>query len=451
MLAEARSSAATRRASQAGLSHLEKVVSRSGVVERVFPTASGCAILPATSRRNVEMSSSLRSWVLGVPLLFAVLGPGCSKKASEGERAGHHTVPAVAAGKFNVAFVYVGPIGDGGWTYAQDQGRRYLAAHLPDVNTAYVESVAEGADAEQVIRALARKGFELIVTTSFGFMDPTETVAREFPKTKFLHISGFKKNDQNFGNAFGAMETMKYLAGMIAGARAKADGQPKIGYIAPFPIPEVTRLGNAVMLGAKQTCPECTMEIRWMNSWFDPGKEQEAAESMFNTGVSVVVTGADTTGPIVVAGQKKKWAIGYDSDNACDAGKERCLTTPFWKWGGMYVDVVKRIREGQWKPEAFYGEASAGILGLYGFEDGQTPAAGVPPEVIPLVKQKLADMKAGKLTRFDIFTGPIKDNRGRVVIPEGKKPTQEDLEGLKGCTICMSWLAEGIVGQIPAK
>jgi basic membrane protein A len=387
-------------------------------------------------------------------MLVAASTPACGRKTSSTqtqETSGTHAIPAVQAGKFNVAFVYVGPIGDGGWTFAHNQGRIQLEQQVPEVHTAYVESVAEGADAEQVIRALARKGFDLIVTTSFGFMDPTEAVAKEFPRTKFVHISGFKKNDTNFGNAFGAMEQMKYLAGMIAGARAKADNVPRLGYVAPFPIPEVVRLGNALMLGAKQTCPECTMEIRWMNSWFDPGKEQEAAESMFAAGVDVVVTGADTTGPIVVAGQKNKWAVGYDSSNACDVDRAHCLTAPYWNWGVFYVDTVRQMRAGTWKPSSWYGEADSGLLGLKGFEEGAIPAPGVPESAVAAVRSKLADMKAGKFTRFDVFAGPIKDNQGKTVLAEGQRLTQADLEGLAGCTVCMNWLAEGIVGQIPAK
>ena len=354
-------------------------------------------------------------------------------------------------GKFNVAFVYVGPVGDGGWTYAHDQGRRYLEKHVPNVHTVYFEKVTEGAEAEQIIRRLARKGFDLIVTTSFGFMDATETVAGEFPNVKFLHISGYKHNDKNFGNAFGAMENMKYLAGMIAGARAQKDGSTKLGYIAPFPIPEVIRFGNAFMLGAKTTCPECTTQIRWTGSWFDPGKEQEAAASMLNTGVDVVATGADTTGPIVVAGKKGKWAIGYDSDNACRADPAHCLTTAYWNWGVVYTRVVKQIEAGTWKPSSWYGGVDTGVVNLLGFEPGAKPAAGVPKEVIPKVKEKLAEMKSGKFTRFDIFAGPLEDNSGKVVVPKGEKLTQADLEGLKGCKICMNWLVKGIVGQIPSK
>jgi basic membrane protein A and related proteins len=386
---------------------------------------------------------SLFSIIVIISLLLAACGQQGPTKV------GNYEIPTVERGKFNVAFVYVGSVGDGGWTYAHNQGRLFLEKNGTNVHTAYIENVAEGTDSEQVIRALARKGFNLIITTSFGFMDPTETVAKEFPKVKFVHISGFKKNDTNFGNVFGAMESMKYLAGMVAGARAKEDNNPRIGYIAPFPIPEVIRLGNAIMLGAKQTCPECTLEIRWMNSWFDPNMEQQSAESMFNAGVDVVITGADTTGPIVVAGQMNKWAVGYDSDNACNADLAHCLTVPHWNWGPVYLDMVKQMQAGTWKPSSWYGDVDSGVVGLYGFNEGQTPAPGVPASVVPLVQKKLADMKAGKFTRFDVFAGPIKDNKGNVVIPAGTKLTQLDLEGLEGCTICMSWLAEGIIGELP--
>ena len=165
-------------------------------------------------------------------------------------------VPAIEEGKFNVAFVYVGPHDDGGWSQAHDVGREYVEANVENVHTAYVENVPEGADAEQVIRSLARKGFNVIFTTSFGFMDASEIVASEFPDVNIIHISGFKSNEANFGNLFGAMENIKYLAGMIAGSRAKMDGNPKLGYVATFPIPEELRLGNAFALGAAVTCPD---------------------------------------------------------------------------------------------------------------------------------------------------------------------------------------------------
>jgi len=353
-------------------------------------------------------------------------------------------------GKFNVAFVYVGPIGDGGWTYAHDQGRKHAEETL-GIHTAYVESVSEGAEAEQVIRGLARKGFDLVVGTSFGYMDAMETVAGEFPRCKFLHISGHKDNGRNFGNLFGAMESMKYLAGMIAGARAVADGKSRLGYIAPFPIPEVIRLGNALMLGVRATCPKCTLEIRWINSWFDPTKEREAAESLLKQGAHVVITGADTPGPIIAAKDNKKWAIGYDSENACGVAPAHCLTTPYWDWGTAYVDVIRRIQSGAWKGGAEYHDVNKRIVGLYGFMKGQKVPAGVPADVVPRVRELLAKMQAGKHTRFDVFRGPLLDNKGKTVLASGKTMSQKDLEGVKGCTVCMSWLAQGIIGELPAR
>ena len=395
-----------------------------------------------------------------LPLLSLLLvAPGCKRKQTGTATAdktgaavkGGKNIPQPAPGKLSVAFVYVGPVGDGGWSYAHDQGRRYLERTLDKVHTAYVESVAEGAEAQQVIRGLARKGFDLIVGTSFGYMDTMESVAREFPKVRFVHVSGHKQNGKNFGNLFGAMESMKYLAGMIAGARAKADGQTKLGYIAPFPIPEVVRLGNAVMLGARKACPECTMEVRWINTWFDPNREREAADSLLKAGVHVVVTGADTPGPINAAKDAGKWAVGYDSENACRVAPKRCLTVPYWRWGPVYVDLVRRMRAGTWTGTSEYLDVDSGIVGLYGFMEGQKVPPGVPPDIIEAVKDTLAQMQAGKITRFDVFQGPIVDNGGKQILAAGQRLSQKDLEGLPGCSVCMSWLVKGIVGRLPGR
>ena len=192
------------------------------------------------------------------------------------EEVGGFQIPATQEGKFNVAMVLIGPHDDGGWSQAHYEGLEYVQKNMENVHTAYVENVPEGTDSEQIFRSLARKGFDLIFGTSFGFMDPMEIVASEFPDTMFIHISGYKSNTTNFGNLFGAMENMKYLAGMLAGARAKMDGNPKLGYMATFPIPEELRLGNAIALGMRKTCPECTMDVRWINTWHDPIIEKEA-------------------------------------------------------------------------------------------------------------------------------------------------------------------------------
>jgi len=415
-----------------------------------------------------------RLWlVLGLLVAFSLIfsacaapadtgGEGDGEVAESGESAAPADsgiqIPAVEEGKFNVAFVYVGPIGDGGWTYAHNEGREYLESEMGDqVATSYLESVPEGADAERVIRNLAREGFDGIFTTSFGYMDATEIVAEEFPDIDFVHVSGFKKNDANFSNLFGAMESMKYLTGMLAGARAAEDGSNRVGYVAPFPIPEVIRHANAAALGMRQTCPDCTLDIRWIFTWFDPDLERQAAESMFDAGASVVITGADTPGPVQVAGERDLQGVGYDSSNACDVDPEHCLTTPYWNWGPFYVKLVQEMMNDEFVGDDIYFDVDSGALGLLGFMEGQEPMAGVPESVIPQVQELLTQMEAGDFTRFDIFTGPINDNKGEVIVPEGVVLTQSDLEGLSGipgredCTICMSWLADGIVedAEIP--
>lgn len=374
------------------------------------------------------------------------------------------TIPTVIDGMTNVAFVYVGPIGDGGWTFAHNQGREYLEANGDNVHTAFLEAIPEGADAERVIRSLARQGFDAIFTTSFGYMDPTGTVAEEFPDIAFIHISGQKKNDSNFGNVFGSMEEMKYLAGMIAGARAAEDGSNRVGIIAPWPIAEVIRLNNATAMGMRRTCPDCTMDVRWIFTWFDPVKEREAAESMLDAGATVIVTGADTPGPVQAAGERGMTGIAYDSDNACAGLEDSCLTVPYWNWGPVYLDIVEEIQAGTWTPEDFYGTTADGMLGLFGFMEGQTPYSSVPEGVIPEVEEVLAQMLAGEFDRFDIFTGPIYDNQGNLVLEEGETMTQSDLEGLTdgymgafgitgrdACTLCMDFLVEGFddTAEIP--
>jgi len=375
--------------------------------------------------------------------------------ASESDGGGAVQMPEIEDGKYNVAFVYVGPIGDGGWTYAHNEGRVYLEETLGDaVHTSYLESVPEGADAERVIRNLARAGFNAIFTTSFGYMDATETVADEFPDTNFVHVSGFKKNDTNFANLFGAMENMKYLAGMIAGAQAAADGSNRVGYIAPFPIPEVIRHANATSLGMLRTCPDCELDLRWIFTWFDPDLERQAAESLIESGAGVVVTGADTAGPVQVAGERGLYGIGYDSANACEVDPEHCLTTPYWNWGLYYVQLVEDMIAGEFAGGDIYFDADSGALGLLGFMEGEEIAPGVSEEVVGEVQELLGQMMAGEVTRFDIFTGPIMDNKGEVVVPEGESLTQSDLEGIDeglgellgrdACTICMGWLADGI-------
>jgi basic membrane protein A len=366
-------------------------------------------------------------------------------------------VPDVVAGKFNVAMVLIGPHDDGGWSQAHYEGLQYLCQHLPDTHVAYVELVPEGTDSEQVFRSLARKGFNFIIGTSFGYMDPMGTVAGEFPDITFLHLTGYKSNGKNFGNFFGAVEDFKYLAGQLAGSRAKKDGIPKIGYMATFPIPEEIRLGNAITRGVKVTCPECTVDVRFINTWHDPQKERDGAASLFDAGADVVFTGADTPAVADVAKEKGKWAVTYDHPSSC-AGKDACLTAPYWIWGPEYTRIGQQVKDKKYKAGYEYFDADSKAMGLYGFMEGQTPNKGIadlPPADVQNVKDTLAKMLAGTFGRFDVFAGPIKDNTGKVLVPAGSKLTQFDLDqfppGAPGseCSVCMYWWNEGITVPLP--
>lgn len=386
----------------------------------------------------------------------AAEAPAAEAPAAEAPAAapsGGVQIPDVMEGKYNVAFVYVGPHDDGGWTQAHDVGRQYVQDNVADVHTAYIENVAEGGDAEQVIRSLARKGFDVIFTTSFGFMDASEIVAEEFPDVDIIHISGFKSNEANFGNLMGAMENMKYLAGILAGSRAKMDGNPKLGYIATFPIPEVLRLGNAFALGAQKTCPECTMDVRWIFTWHDPIVEKEAASSLFDTGAQVVMTGADTPAPAEAA-PEGKWGITYDYSGNCTI--DACLTSMYWNWGTVYARIVEESRAGTWVGGWEYFDADSDAMGLYGFMEGETLQPGLaelPEEDLQMVRDILDQMLAGEFTRFDVFKGPIVDNQGNVVLEDGVSLEQADLDGFaqfgSECETCMYWWNENVTAELP--
>lgn len=376
----------------------------------------------------------------------------CSAQ-TEAEAMGNYQIPSTIEGCYNVGFVYVGPHDDGGWSQSHDVARQYVEENMEGVHTAYVESVAEGVDAEQVTRSLARKGFDVIFTTSFGFMDASEAVASEFPEVDIIHISGFKANGENFGNLMGAMEDIKYLAGILAGSRAMMDGNPKLGYMATFPIPEELRLGNAFALGVAKTCPECTIDVRFVNTWHDPILEQEGAQSLFSAGAQVVMTGGDTPAPAIAA-PEGKWGITYDYVGNCTV--DSCLTSMYWNWAPEYIKIIEGSRAGTWKGGWQYFDGDAGAMGLYGFMEGETLMPGLaelPEEDLQLVRDILDQMAAGEFTRFDVFKGPIVDNKGNEILPEGVSLEQLDLDGFKEfgseCNTCMYWWNENFTAELP--
>jgi basic membrane protein A len=417
-------------------------------------------------------TSFARLSLLAVPiLLFAACSssPGASSSAAAGggdDRCagvgtvggeGELQIPDAEEGAFNVAMVLIGPHDDGGWSQAHYEGLQYVCENVENAHVAYIENVPEGADSEQVFRSLSRKGFDFIIGTSFGYMDPMAAVAEEFPDIAYLHLTGYKSNGTNFGNFFGAMEDFKYLAGMVAGSRAKADGNPKIGYMATFPIPEELRLGNAIMLGVKKTCPECTMDVRFINTWHDPIKEKDAAASLFDAGAQVVFTGADTGAVADVAQEKGKWGVTYDHPASCKV--DACLTAPYWIWGPEYARIAEQVKAGTYQAGYEYFDADSKAMGLLGFMDGEELRSGVkdlPEEDLQMVRDNLTKFLAGDQGRFDVFAGPINDNTGKEVLAAGAKLEQSDLDqfppGAPGneCETCMYWWADGITVELPA-
>jgi basic membrane protein A len=404
---------------------------------------------------NKKYLKMLLYFVLVAALLVAC-GPS-EPAAEEPAEEGGLQIPDIEEGKFNVAFVMLSNHDDGGWSQAQYEGMLYVQENVEDVHTAYVELVAEGADSEQVFRALSRKGFDLIFGGSFGYMDSMEVMAEEFPDIGYVHISGYKSNMKNFGNMFGEMEVMKYLAGMLAGSRAKLDGNPKAGIMATFTIPEEFRLLNAFALGLQETCEECTLDVRWINTWHDPIIEREGADSLFDAGAQVVITGADTPAAALAAADRDGvWGINYDWVGSCT--QEACLTAPYWNWGPVFAEITEEARAGTYEYGWHYFDTSTGGLGLYGFMEGQEPPPGIadlPAEDVQMVRDILAAALAGEFNRFDVFAGPITDNQGNLVIGEGEKMDQADMDqfppGAPGleCNYCMFWYNENVNAELP--
>ncbi|APC09172.1 BMP family ABC transporter substrate-binding protein [Neomoorella thermoacetica] len=369
--------------------------------------------------------------MLLLALAVAVAAVGCGGQKPAGEsKSGANT----ASGgqdqnqKMKVAFVYVGPVGDAGWSWAHDQGRKYLAEKLPWVETTYMENVPEGADAERVLTELAEQGNKIIFATSFGYMDYVINVAKKYPNVIFMHCSGYK-TAENVGTYFGAMEEARYLSGMVAGKMTKKN---VLGFVAAHPIPEVIRGINAFTLGARSVNPNVKVKVVWTNTWYDPAAEKQAALSLLDAGADIIAQHQDTPGPQQAAQERGAYGIGYDSDMSQFA-PNATLTSPIWNWGPYYVKIVEAVKNGTWKPEQYYGTMKDGIVDLAPFNKM------VPQDVRDLVEKKKQEIIDGK---FFVFQGPIKDQSGKIRVQEGQKMSQEDILGF-------NWFVEGVEGEIP--
>ncbi|WP_395502905.1 BMP family ABC transporter substrate-binding protein [Ectopseudomonas mendocina] len=335
---------------------------------------------------------------------------------------------ASAADPLKVGFVYIGPIGDHGWTYQHEQGRQMLIKEMGDkVTTSFVENVPEGADAERVIRNMAKGGFDLIFTTSFGYMNPTIKVAKQFPKVTFEHATGYKQ-DKNVGTYLSRSYEGRYVGGFLA---AKMTKTKKVGYIASFPIPEVIRDINAIQLALDKYNPGTEIKVVWVNTWFDPGKESDAANALIDQGVDVMFQHTDSPAPIQTAERRGIYSVGYASDMA-HFGPKAVLTSIVNDWGPHYIKSTQAVIDGTWKSEDFWGGLAEDTLSL--------PISDlVPADVKNEAEQIIADIRSGK---FHPFTGPIKDQSGAVRIADGVSATNAELAA-------MNYYVENVKAELP--
>ena len=349
-------------------------------------------------------------------------------------RAGVKAQDATPAGEpIKVGFVYVGPVGDLGWTYAHDQGRLALEEAIPNVETGYQENVPENpADAERVIRQFAQDGYDVIFTTSFGYMDPTINVAQDFPDTTFIHISGFK-TAPNVGTGFGKIEEPRFVSGQLAGAMTESN---QIGYVAAFPIPEVIRGINAFTLGVREVNPEATVRVVWTNTWFNPQTERQAAEALLDGGADVIAQHQDTAGPQQAAEDRGLYGVGYNADMS-PLAPDAVLTSAIWNWGPYYIDIVESVINGTWESEQYWGGWQDGVVDM-------APVADfVPDDIRATIEEEVTRFRSGEETIYTIFTGPIADQTGEIRVPEGQSMTDEEL-------LSMNWFVEGVEGEIPS-
>jgi len=337
---------------------------------------------------------------------------------------------ASAADKVKVGFIYVGPIGDHGWTYRHDIGRQQVEAAYGDkVETVFVESVPEGPDAERVMRNMARDGADIIFATSFGYMQSMAKVAKEFPNVKFEHATGYKQSE-NMATYGLRLYQARHVQGIIAGMMTKTN---KICYVAAFPIPEVIREINTYYLGAKKMNPNVEIMITWVNTWYDPGKESQAAEVMMAEGCDMVAQHTDSPAPLQAAQLKGKLGFGQASDQIKFAPKAQ-LTATIDNWGPYYIKKVGQVINGNWTTGDYFGHMNEGAVQM-------APFTNMPTDVQAKAQEIKDAISAGK---YFAFTGPLKDNTGKIQLKAGEIADDVHLN-------TMMYYVEGIDAKVPGQ
>ncbi len=331
------------------------------------------------------------------------------------------------AGPLKVGFVYVAPITEAGWVRQHEEGRKAVQAALGgQVQTSFVENVAEGADAERVIRDLAQQGHTLIFTPSFGYMEPTLKVARDFPQVKFESVTGYK-TAPNVATSNARYYEGRYLAGIAAGRMTKTN---VAGYVAGFPIPEVLQGINAFAQGMRSVNPKARVKVVWLNAWFDPPRERDAAMSLFNQDVDVIAFHTGSTAVMAAAQERGKMAVAYHSDMR-RTGPDAQIVAVTHQWGAYYTQRTKAVLDGAWKTGNVWGGVKEGMIRVGDF------GPKVPKAVQDEVLARQRDIASGKLHPF---AGPITDNEGRSVLQAGAVMTDAQI-------LSMNFLVSGVQGK----
>jgi basic membrane protein A len=336
--------------------------------------------------------------------------------------------PSTSAQPLKAGFVYVTPITEAGWTRQHEEGRKAVdKAFGASVKNTFVENVPEGADAERVIRDLAREGHTIIFTPSFGYMEPTLKVAQEFPDVKFESITGYK-TAANVAVANARYYEGRYLAGVAAGRMTQSN---LAGFVAGFPIPEVLQGINAFTLGMRSVNPRAQVKVVWLNTWFDPTKERDAAMALFNQNVDVIAFHTGSTAVMAAAQERGKMAVAYHSDMRKVAPDAQIIAVTH-EWGAYYTARIKAVQQGQWQTGNVWGGVKEGMVRVGDF--GPKVPKAVQAEV--LAKQK--DVASGKLHPF---AGPITDNEGTLVVPAGQALSDAQI-------LSMNYLVAGVQGKV---
>ena len=357
---------------------------------------------------------------------------GCGKKeepAPAPAPAPAASAPAPKPEPLKIAFAYVGPVGDGGWTFAHDSARKALEKEFGDkIVTSFVENVPESADAERVIRDMATQGNKLIFGTTFGYMETMLKVAPDFKDVKFEHATGYKTAD-NLRTYDSRTYEGAYMAGVIAGKMTKSN---TLGVVASVPIPEVIRNINSFTLGAQSSNPKVKTKVVWVNEWFNPPKETEAATSLINGGADILFQNTDSPAVLKTAQDKGKRAFGWDSDMTA-YGPKAHLASSVINWTPYYIKATKDVLEGTWTT----GHA------WWGVKEGAIDLVSIADDVPAETKAKVDEVKAGlKDGSFVIWKGPITDNTGKVQLKKDEVADDKFLGGL-------SFYVKGVEGKIP--